>query len=84
MTHDFVRNGLRDSLRPVCLRSFRGIGNGVSYFFRMWHSITFQSLYINQSQIDGVRDGNWFYIFTCYFSKLQLTTHSSNLVLASL
>jgi hypothetical protein len=49
----------------------------VDYFFRMWHSTTFQSLYISLSQIYGVRDENWFYRFTCNFSKVQLITHSS-------
>jgi hypothetical protein len=46
-------------------------------FFRMWHSTTFQSYHIRLSQIHGVRDGNWFYRFTCYFSDVQLIAHSS-------
>jgi hypothetical protein len=58
-------------LFPFILRNWN-LTNVIGYFFRMWHSTTFQSYHISLSQIHGVRDENWLYRFTCYFSNAQL------------
>jgi hypothetical protein len=65
-----LQKSLRSHLFPFILRNWN-LTNRIGYFFRMWHSTTFQSYHISLSQIHGVRDGNWFYWFTCYFSNAQ-------------